>query len=256
MLQRFSIVFTLALLLHSDIYSQKKDSLFFTENLSVDLFSLLKDGFTTYDVMNGIKPNPKLDKLTTKLKRAIEKNYDWYIDHVAKVPDGEPLPYHENLGLSQAEYEEFLNLAKNITSISTGKITIVIAPSKESGRIHIKFPEMDALNISLKDSSVLYKDLKLKYSGIVHVNDDSNGLRTRWAGHSFLYENPSELSSEQMKNLDKLNYIKCKLTIALLQKSNKIMIDFSETKISNGVKILDSRMPLVYSDDQSIIVNK
>ncbi|MGQ0738696.1 MAG: hypothetical protein ACT4OJ_06515 [Bacteroidota bacterium] len=246
---------------HFSSYSQKKDTLVFTGSLSQDILSLFKHGFSTYDVMNGIKPNTRLAKLGKKLNEAIKKNYSWYVDHLAKTPDGEPAPYHENLGLTKTEYEEFLALARNITAASTGRVSLIITLLKQAGSMSITFPKekllgsRESFSIGIRDSLVYYCDIRLLYTGISEVDNDNNGLQSKWKGHIFVYEMPAGLTPADLKDPGTLTYHSCKLTIALLEKTNKVLIHFRETKIENGVKTIETDWPLVYSNDQRIAVN-
>jgi|GEM_PF-1331690 len=251
----------LILLSHSYSYSQNKDTVVFTGNLSEDIFSLFKNGFSTYDVMNGIKPNARLTKLSKKLNEAIKKNYSWYVDHIANTPEGEAMSYHKNLGLTKEEYEEFLTLAGNITAASTGRVSLIITLRKEAGSMSITFPKekmlgnRESFSIGIRDSLVYYGAIKLAYTGISRVDNENNGLQSKWKGHSFVYEMPAGLAPEDLKDPGSLNYHSCKLTVALLEKSNKVLIHFRETKIESGVKTIEADWPLLYSNDQRIAVN-
>jgi hypothetical protein len=256
----FSSLFIFFFAPHS--YSQKKDTLVFTRDLTHDIFTLFKHGFSTYDVMNGIKPNARLTKLSKKLNATIKKNYSWYVDHLAKTPDGEAVPYHENLGLTAMEYAEFLELAGNITAVPTGRVSLIIALMKQSGSVSITFPKekllgnKESFSIGIRDSLVYYGDVRLAYTGIAQVDNDKNGLQSKWQGYGFAYEMPTGLTPADLKDPGTLNYHSCKLTIALLEKSNKVLIRFRETKIENGVKTIEADWPLVYSDNQGIAVNR
>lgn len=255
-----SFVFGLTFLFLSHSFSQTKDSLVFTKELSKDLFSFLKKGFNTYEVMNGVKADPRLNKLSKKLNASLKKNYDWYVEQVAKIPEGETLPYHENLGLTPEEYREFLSLADNITMVSTGRISTIISQVKDHNAISIRFPATGLVNtdgpfsVTLRDSTAYYNEIQLSYAGIITVDDDNNGLRSKWAGHSFIYEMPKGLSLEDLKDPGTLNYHSCKITVALLERPNKVMISFKEKKFVNGLKTIDIDMPLVYSDNQNIVI--
>ncbi len=241
-------------------FSQLNDSLRFTGDLKKDILLFLKSGHHVYDLMNGIKADPKLNKFSRKMKAAIEKNRDWYIDHVYNSPKGESLPYHKNLGLSEADYSEFLKLAKDVTAISTARVNTSSFALKDHDslqtvmRVHFIIHTLKLqFTVRFADSVAFYNDLKLKYTGEAGVDNESNGLRSKWKGYRFEYENPSETNSDDFKN-EKFNYHSIKITIAILEKGNKTLITIRERKIVDGNETIDTDLPLVYSDNQKIVI--
>jgi hypothetical protein len=234
-------------------FSQSKDSLQFTGDFRKDISSFLKKG--RYEVMNGIKTSPKQRQLTQKMNASIQKNRDWYIDYVNSTAPGKELPYHKNFGISESDYEEFLRLAKSVTAVSTKRVEAFIArdekevaPSIAASYNFIIVPDLTFI-VRLEDSVAIYRQLKLKFTGEVTVDDENNGFKSKWKGYRFEYENPSSISAEDFKN-DELNYHSIKLTIALLDNGGKPLIAFRERKIENGEKVVDKDLPLVYSYKQ------
>lgn len=51
-----------------------------------------------------------LDELVAKVDVAAQANPEWFEEYSAENKPGLPLPFHENLGLSAAEYQEYLRL--------------------------------------------------------------------------------------------------------------------------------------------------
>lgn len=88
--------------------------------------SLVPVGAITIDVMDLMAP-ARLLELTHQLQEAIERNPRWMAEHVANTLPGEPLPYHSNLGMSEAEYQEFLKLVDEVSfgPVAENEISIV-----------------------------------------------------------------------------------------------------------------------------------
>ena len=57
---------------------------------------------------------PRLGVLTEKLQTAARDDPAWFRAHAASAVPGEPLPHHPKLGLSEAEYREFLALSDSL----------------------------------------------------------------------------------------------------------------------------------------------
>lgn len=55
-------------------------------------------------------PPPEINKFITKVELAARKDPKWFREVSAQVKPGTPLPYDERLGLTKAEYEEYLTL--------------------------------------------------------------------------------------------------------------------------------------------------
>jgi hypothetical protein len=52
-------------------------------------------------------PPPEIDKYIAKVEIAARKNPEWFKEYSAAAPAGVPLPFHENLGLTKEEYDDY-----------------------------------------------------------------------------------------------------------------------------------------------------
>lgn len=57
-----------------------------------------------------VVPPPEIEKYIAKVETAARKDPEWFKEYSAAAKPGAPLPYHENLGLTQEEYDEYLAL--------------------------------------------------------------------------------------------------------------------------------------------------
>jgi hypothetical protein len=58
----------------ANLKAQQADTIHATENPAIKIAALLKEGVVIYDVMNGIRPNTRLSKLSKKINVAIHAN--------------------------------------------------------------------------------------------------------------------------------------------------------------------------------------
>ncbi len=63
---------------------------------------------------------PEVRELTARLQAAVQTDPEWWQEHVQKAEPGQPLPYDERMGMSEDEYELFLELAPQMTMIEIG----------------------------------------------------------------------------------------------------------------------------------------
>lgn len=57
-----------------------------------------------------VVPPEEIDKFIAKVEIAARKNPEWFKEYTAASSPGVPLPYHENLGLTKEEYDEYIAL--------------------------------------------------------------------------------------------------------------------------------------------------
>jgi hypothetical protein len=69
---------------------------------------LPKSGVISGRVMELVA-SAELVRISEKMQRAVQKDAAWFKSYVAKAKNGEPLPYHQRLGVTKAEYDGILH---------------------------------------------------------------------------------------------------------------------------------------------------
>jgi hypothetical protein len=87
--------------------------------------SLLPSAEAVVDVMTMVGP-PRLTELSNKLQAAVQSKPDWWAEYITTVTPGRPIPYHENLGLTENEYEEFQSLTSQMALSKTGEASLSV----------------------------------------------------------------------------------------------------------------------------------
>jgi hypothetical protein len=156
-------------------------------NIEKDLRLLLPIGTVKADIMDGVRHYPRQIELSTKLMSAVKQNNAWFVDYMKAVPQGQPMPYHVNLGVTKEEYAEFIDLMNNIEVVSTG--TEQISIQTKDYIIHFKSANklslLDSLKIDLKNNIVLSGHLKLPFGDTLNITSDKNALKSMWTGYSW-----------------------------------------------------------------------
>ncbi|MBB5352295.1 hypothetical protein HNR46_002538 [Haloferula luteola] len=73
-----------------------------------EVLRVLPEGKLVKGATIAVVPPKELDKYLDIVETAARKNPEWFAEHSKKSAPGVPLPYHENLGLTKKEYEEYL----------------------------------------------------------------------------------------------------------------------------------------------------
>lgn len=238
------LVFLITLFLTGRANSQNNK---FTGNPTDDIQNFLEQESVMADIMDGIKANPKQTELTLKLQSAIKKNATWFQEYISQSEKGKALKYHPNFGISDSEYQEYLQLAKEIEIESSGKETLKIIKSDSTitflgnGRLSI----YNDVTFNLKKNLVIYKDYVLYFHNEIIVEDAENGLKSKWKGYAWSFENPTIKDNVDFSNPKNVNLILVKFTIGQLDKNGKTYMEIKEDKVVNGVRIIQEQLPII-----------
>ncbi len=74
-----------------------------------------------------VAPPKEIEKYITKVEVAARKNPEWFKQHSAASPPGIPLPYHENLGLTKEEYDDYIILWSKREFKSTEEVILILS---------------------------------------------------------------------------------------------------------------------------------
>lgn len=108
----------------------------------------------TVDVMELVAPRRAME-LAQRLKRAAQKDPDWWMARVKKAKPGDPLPYDPRLGLSESEYREFLAMRATMRK----KTQATLAVSAKGDQVYAldggeSLPDFTGIEIDLKNDLV------------------------------------------------------------------------------------------------------
>jgi hypothetical protein len=226
--------------------TKSKDSL--TGNIQSDLRILLPDSKVKADIMDGVLKNPRQVELANKFQLAIKENYDWFLEYMKTVPEGEPMPYNEKLGLTKDEYTELMGFMNNVEVVSSGKEDIVIEVKDDFIRFksHNKLADLDSLLIDLKNNIVTFGKYKMPFADTLHVETDKNGLKSKWNGYSWKFEEPKDLDINAFKDISSIQMIQYQFTIGRLEKNGKTYMSLKGREVEDGVKTVDFQLAVQF----------
>ncbi len=164
MKQLFTFLFILFFFSCQDSGDQL-DIIDYTGNIESDLSKYFIKNEVVVDIMDGIKASPRQVELSSKFQTGIRENYNWFMEYIQSIQEGESMPYHPNLGMSREEYDEFRKMLDNVEAITTGKELIVF--HKVDSVITIsakgKLENFQNLRFNLKENSVYYQNKILPF---------------------------------------------------------------------------------------------
>lgn len=240
-------VIVLAALLASCSQPQKKLHIL-TGDIGTDIVNLLPAGEHIADVMDGVKGHPRLAQLTAKFQEGIKNNYEWYIEYMKTIPEGEPMPFHSNLGITKAEYEEMVEYLNSVEIASSGKEKIRIELNKDTiyFKANGKLSYYNSLKIDIRNNLVFFDEYKMLFSDTSNITDDKNGLRSRWKGYTWKFEEPMGITLDDLKDLENLKMKEYSITIGRLEKNGKTFIQLKGREVEDGVKNVEFELPVIF----------
>jgi hypothetical protein len=102
------------------------------QSAGAEVGSLLRRGTSKVEVLESWSP-PRLRALNKRVQRGILSNKDWWRDRVSHLRPGEVMPYDPKLGLTPAEYREFLTLNQDSVLMRPTKTADVVIESTPRG---------------------------------------------------------------------------------------------------------------------------
>jgi hypothetical protein len=87
---------------------------------------LFEPGIPVKGQIGVVMPPPEIDKHIAKVEAAARKDPKWFREFAASAKPGAPLPYEERLGLTKAEYEDYLALWAKREFKATEGVTLLL----------------------------------------------------------------------------------------------------------------------------------
>ncbi|KFM95001.1 hypothetical protein D0U04_26455 [Bacillus clarus] len=129
----------------------------------------------------------KLEEITKKTQASLQKNYAWYKEYLTTVQPGERLPYHENMGITQEEYELFISSDQYMKLVKG-----------QEGNIHFKKVNDNVYEIETSSQIKLLNKVQIDFAnntlktefGTLNYDDkveasDGQKITGRWNGEQW-----------------------------------------------------------------------
>lgn len=147
--------------------------------------ALLPVGTLRVDVMD-MAASPRMNELTQRLQAAAQANQAWFQEAIRRSTPGEPLPYDPRLGMTEAEYQEYLGLARSLTLRKVAEAQLTVR--EEGARLVFdggsSFPDLTGVAIDLASDELLTPLGTVRGSKPLHVPEGTaagawDGVRWR-----------------------------------------------------------------------------
>jgi hypothetical protein len=139
---------------------------------------LPKSGVIAGRVME-LTASAELARATAKMQRAAQRDAAWFKSYVAKASPDQPLPYHQRLGITKAEYDVILNAKMSLRD--KGAVSIKVTASEGKVEFAAEGLALNGVRVSAGQKEAETPVGKLtKFSEI--SQDDAQSPTGRWKG--------------------------------------------------------------------------
>jgi hypothetical protein len=192
----------------------------------------------------GVAADPEMEEIAARVQAGFAENPEWaaqYLQEIATLAPGEIAPYHENLGISEEEYELLLSAADNPQVTSIGSLELQI--SQVDRGLRIVAPHVEALGeiiVDLPAVGVQTADGYLNDCREV-LPDQENAAIGRWSGVSCRLEQVNPLLGDARD---------VRFSVGRIQQSNGLYIGYRSQIMENGVLIQNVQLNLRKDEDR------
>ena len=184
--------------------------------------------------------SPRGEELAARLQHAVSKNRDWWLEHVKSATPGQPLAYDSRMGLTEVEYDEYLELASKPSLGQVKEVPLNFRWSSEAQVVldgQDSLPDLTGVRIDLISDSVTTD------YGVLAERSEINNASTDsptgpWRGVQWKLESVEANSTSG---------VVAKLALGRLSQSGEGILYFDAKKVEGGALTRKSSIILFYS---------
>lgn len=204
-----------------------------------DVFQgLLKPGVPVRGQIGMMMPPPEIDKFIAKVEEASRKNPEWFREHAKQAKPGVPLPYDERLGLTRAEYDEYLALWAKREFKTVEEVMLVLRPGAGgTWTIAATGPASQLTTLRYDPAKDVFRSPNGELKRLEDIKADAQSILGAWSGHEWKFEEETSLVK-----------LKENLAIGRMESGKFALIVYRAQELSSeGTRLLDKSMVIRFS---------
>ena len=145
--------------------------------------------------VGAVVPPKEINKYIAKVQTAAKLNPAWHKEYAIKSKPGLPLPWHENLGLTKDEYDEYLKLWDQRQFKVSQKVFIRLEESKPGEwMIRVSGVGMPITLLRYYTETDLFKSPNGNLKRLEDINASERSILGAWKGQEWSFEEKSDFS--------------------------------------------------------------
>lgn len=141
-----------------------------------------------------VMPPPEIDKYVAKVETAARKDPKWFREFSGQAKAGAPLPYDERLGLTKAEYDEYLALWNKRDFKSMEEVMLLLRQNAGGTWTITSTGAASTLStLRYEASSDSFRSPNGELKRIADITADSSSVLGEWTGMEWKFEEETGL---------------------------------------------------------------
>lgn len=180
-----------------------------------------------------VMPPPEIEKYVAKVEAAARKDPKWFREFSAQAKSGAPLPYDERLGLTKAEYDEYLALWEKREFKPREQVMLLLRQSAgDTWSITSTGAASLFSTLRYNSQSDLFRSPNGEMKRIDDIKADSSSILGAWSGLEWKFEEETGLGK-----------IKENFALGRLADNNYGLIVYRAQELSTeGTRLLDKSL--------------
>lgn len=141
-----------------------------------------------------VMPPPEIEKYIAKVGAAARKNPVWFKEFTSSAKPGTPLPYHENLGLTKEEYDDYLVLWEKREFKPTTEVMLVLRETFGDTWTLTSSGEAASISTLRYDPKEnVFRSPSGELKRLEDIKADPASILGAWSGHEWRFEEETGL---------------------------------------------------------------
>ncbi|MEM6964874.1 MAG: hypothetical protein AAF573_08925, partial [Bacteroidota bacterium] len=182
---------------------------------------MLPEGLAIVEISDSIGYDIFVTLIREQIIENLKDNDEWYTNYRKQYPKGRTFPYHPNLGVTEEDYNYYLNNKDNFGIKSTIKSQLKII---QKG-LEISFKGQDQLNImnkikiDLENLTINYSDKELIFTDSIYIPNNFNIYRSSWKGYKWIFNDPENMEGLNIWDMYSIPMKSYSITIGKIEKT-------------------------------------
>lgn len=159
------------------------------------LTKFLKEGVPTRGDVVVVEPPEEINVYLKKVQQAAMGDPAWFDGYAKDAPPGVPLPFHEKLGLTKAEYAEYLALWVKRKFVSRQPVVVKLEKTGETHVIRVTGAGWPISLLSYKPAEDTFTSTNGVLKKIADVDAPDNSILRAWKGYEWRLEEAGTLTT-------------------------------------------------------------
>jgi len=145
-----------------------------------------------------VLPPREINKYLAKVKEAAKADPAWFREYSETAKPGVPVPFHEKLGLTRDEYDEYLALWKKreMKAVQDGEVMIRLEEIEEGAwMIRVSGEGYPITNLKYLSKEDVIKSPNGTMTRLEDIESDPMSILGKWSGHEWRFKEEDSLGA-------------------------------------------------------------